>query len=181
MVMKPVLDKLHNDHINFSKLLSYLDKQLQMLEEGESCDLTSTLDAIKYMKEYPDYVHHPLENVVFKYFLEHYDESHEHILELLHEHDNMPLLTDKLIYMLEDALTDFLQSRKELCAHLKKYITIQKEHMNQEELHVYPILNSTLDEHDWEIIDSELVNVEDPLFSKKVEKSYQALLQRVLS
>ena len=181
MVMKPVLDKLHNDHINFSKLLSYLDKQLQILEECESFDLTSTIDAIKYMKEYADYVHHPLENVVFKYFLEHNDESHEHILELLHEHDDMPLLTDKLLYMLEAALADLPQSRKELCAYLKKYIAIQKEHMHQEDLHVYPILNSTLDEHDWGIIDSELANVEDPLFGKKVEQSYKALLQRVLS
>ena len=179
--MKPILDKLHNDHKNFAQLLSFLEKQLYLLEECEHSDLTSILDAIKYMKEYPDNVHHPLENIVFKYFLEHHEEAHEKIVELLHEHDEMPLLTENLLGMLSDALADIPQERKELCDYLKKYISIQKEHMNQEEVYVYPILSSTLDENDWEKIDSELALIDDPLFGKNVEKAYQGLFQQIIS
>ena len=67
--MKNILNKLHNDHINFSKLLAFLEKQHHLLEDCIRSDLSSTLDAIKYMKEYPDYVHHPLENIVLNIFL----------------------------------------------------------------------------------------------------------------
>lgn len=179
--MKPILDKLHNDHKNFIKLLSFLEKELHLLEECESCDLTLTVDAIKYMKEYPDYVHHPLEDIVFKYFLEHHAEAHEKIKELLHEHDEMPELTEKLLNMLEGVLAEIPQKREDLCAYLKKYISIQKEHMNREEAHVYPILNSKLSEDDWKEIDSELAHIEDPLFGEKLEKSYQGLFQQIVS
>lgn len=180
--MKPILDKLHNDHKNFSQLLSFLEKQLNLLEEEEYeySDFTSIFYAIKYMKEYPDYVHHPLENTVFKYFLEHHTEAHEKINELLHEHDEMPILTEKLLNMLESVLADVPQKREDLCACLKKYISIQKEHMNQEEAHVYPILKSKLSEDDWKKIDSELAHIEDPLFGIKVEKSYLGLFQRIV-
>jgi hypothetical protein len=33
--------------------------ELYLLEECENCDLALTSDAIKYMKEYPDYVYPP--------------------------------------------------------------------------------------------------------------------------
>ena len=178
--MKPILDKLHNDHKNFSKLLFFLEKQLQLLKNNRHSDFSLTLDAIKYMKEYPDYVHHPLEDIVFKYFIKHHEEAHDKITELLHEHDEMPKLTETLLEMLEGVLAEVPQNREELCAYLNKYITIQKEHMNQEEAHVYPILNSKLDEQDWVRIDSELANIEDPLFGKNVEKSYQGLLQQIV-
>ena len=109
------------------------------------------------MKEYPDYVHHPLENSVFKYFLESYDEPRNKITELLHQHKEMPALTNKLLDMFEAVLADVPQNRKELCSYLKEYITIQKEHMAQEEKHVYPILNSKLNEKYWQKINGELV------------------------
>ena len=178
--MENILEKLHKDHLNFIKLLEYLEQQYHLLEDCMRSDLSSTLDAIKYMKEYPDYVHHPLENIVFKYFIENYSEAHDEIVELVHEHEEMPHLTNKLLEMLEGALADVPQSREELSVYLKEYISVQKEHMNQEEAHVYPILNEKLDEKDWKRINSELAHIEDPLFGKRVEKSYQELLQQIV-
>lgn len=179
-LMKNILNKLHKDHINFQKLLVYLEEQLHLLENCENTDLELVLDAIWYMKEYPDLVHHPLENVVFKYFLQHYADAQAKIDELLHEHEEMPELTNKLLGMLRGALVDVPQSREELCEYLKEYISVQKEHMNEEEVHIYPLLNSKLNENDWQNIDSELAHIEDPLFGNKVEKSYQSLLQYVV-
>ena len=179
--MEPILDKLHEDHINFIKLLTFLEEQLRLLENCENPDLEATYDAIRYMKEYPDLVHHPLEDVVFKYFLENYSEAHDELVGLLQEHDDMPVLTDKLFEMLKGALSDMPQEREALCENLKKYIEVQKEHMNREEESVYPTINSTLDKNDWEKMDSELVNIEDPIFGHKVEKSYQRLFQQIFS
>ncbi len=177
--MKPILDKLHNDHINFFKLLSFLEKQLHSLEKYEPVELEAMHDAICYMKEYPDAVHHPLEDVVFKYFVTHYDKAREEINELLSEHEGLPLLTEKLSLMLQDAAADFPREREELCDCLQEYISTQKEHMNQEEANVYPVLDEILNEEDWKQIDSELAQVEDPLFGKQVERSFQGLLYKL--
>lgn len=178
--METLLDKLHKDHINFVKLLSFLEKQLQLLEHFENSDLAAMIDAIAYMKEYPDHVHHPLEDVIFKYFIEHYDDARESINDLLLQHIEMPLLTNKLLMMLKDALADIPQSRDELCESMSRYITLQREHMDKEEVEVYPFLKSNLDANDWENIDSELSKIDDPLFGENVKKSYQSLLFQVI-
>lgn len=177
--MKPILDKLHNDHINFFKLLSFLEKQLHSLKECESVELEAMRDAVSYMKEYPDAVHHPLEDVVFKYFTMHHGKAHEEINELLGEHEELPLLTEKLSLMLQDACADFPRKREELCDYLQKYISTQKEHMNREEADVYPVLDEVLNEEDWKQINSELAHVEDPLFGKQVGRSFQGLLHKL--
>lgn len=177
--MSELLDKLHNDHINFSKLLTFLEAQLSLLEDCESSDYVTMIEAIKYMQSYPDFVHHPLENVVFHYYLEHYDGAREEIRLLLKEHQEMPELTDKLLAILESVLADEPQERKMLCDNLQNYIALQKEHMNNEEANIYPILHSTLNDQDWENIESELLDIEDPLFGQQIEASYQRLRHHI--
>jgi len=83
--------------------------------------------------------------------------------------------------MLQSALVDVPQKREELHRYLKEYISVQKEHMNREESLVYPTINSVLNDDDWENISSELEFVKDPLFGDRVKKSYQALLQNIIS
>lgn len=180
--MKPILIKLHNDHENFIRLFSFLEKQCHMLEECDHCDLRSILDAIIYMKEYVEFAHHPLESIVFKYFLKHHEKTHEKIIDVLqHEHDVMPTLTENLIRMLNDALADSPQKREVLCYDLKKYISTQIEHMELEEEHIYPSLRSTLNENEWKEIDNEFVCMNDPLFGKNTEKKYLGLFQKIIS
>ncbi len=178
--MEPILDQLHSDHINFAKLLAFLDKQQRLLQGNKDPDLDSIYDAIRYMKEYPDQVHHPLENAVFKYFLEHYEEAHDDVTRLLHEHDEMPLLTNQLLYILNAAISGVPQEKQKLNDCLKEYISIQKKHMDDEEENIYPILNSKLTKADWDRISSDLVTVSDPLFGKQVKKPYQELLQQLV-
>lgn len=179
--MEAILQKLHNDHINFDKLLNVLEGQLHLLEDCEVSDLDTALDAVRYMKEYPDHVHHPMENIIFRYFLEHYDPAHERIHDLLLEHDDMPLLTDRLFEALQNALAGVPQEREELCKILGEYISIQRKHIDREEAHVYPLLDSRLDKEDWQQIDRGIAKVEDPLFGKDVHESYQRLLAQIMS
>lgn len=173
--MATILDKLHNDHKNFAKLLVFLEQQLALLENCESSDLNTMVEAIEYMKNYPDLIHHPLENVVFQYYLDHYDNEDKDVLEVMEEHEEMPLLTNKLLEILESVLADVPQERSVLCDSLNTYILAQKEHMNIEEAKIYPQLSSALNDQDWKNIDSELMDVEDPLFGRQVEQSYQRL------
>ncbi len=179
--MQAILEKLHNDHINFDRLLSTLEGQLRLLEDCETSDLDTTLDAVRYMKEYPDYVHHPMENTIFEYFQTHYEQANEHIHDLLAEHDDMPQFTDRLFEALQNAMAGFPQEREELCAILGEYISIQRKHMDREEVYVYPMINSRFNEEDWKQIDSVIAKVEDPLFGKDVHESYQRLFAQIMN
>ena len=169
------LDNLHNDHINFSKVLSFLEVQLNKLKACGEPDLDLILLAIQYMKEYPDQIHHPYENIVFRYFLEHYPDKHDAIKALMDEHDNMPLLTQRLLEMLQAILVDEPRSREELCNILDQYIKKQKEHMNIEEESIYPLLKSTMHKDDWSQVTNSLGVMNDPVFGSSIKSIYQPL------
>ncbi len=178
--MNTILDQLHEDHKNFIKLLEFMDDQASKIEKGEHADLESLLCAVQYMKEYPDLVHHPLEELVFDYFKSHHNDLDKELHEIKNEHETMPSLTEKLYLLLDGAIKGHPESREILFDYLIKYISIQKEHMNEEEGHVYPTIRSTLTDDEWNEFDSELTKVEDPLFGNNVEKCYQGLLYKVI-
>ena len=131
------------------------------------------------MKDYSDVIHHPLENIVFNYFLEYYDVNHDDIAHLMNEHEAMPELTKKIIYMLECVISEMPIERNLFCERLTEYIDVQKQHLNYEESKVYPCLSSNMKEHDWQALDVDLNKVDDPLFDQPTDKSYQLLLSRV--
>ncbi len=177
--MTELLDNLHDDHKNFVKLLEFLESQLNCIKNCEVVDFELILMAMIYMKEYPDEVHHPQENIIFNYFLEHYKDSHDDILALMQEHVSMPQLTDRIIDMLESIVCETPINRDEFCEHLAKYIDVQKQHMNQEESAVYPAIYEHFKPDDWKNLNMQLDNVPDPLFHDPTEKKYSQLLLKV--
>lgn len=179
MIMSNLLEKLHDDHRNFIKLLKYIELQLECVRDCEVVDFDTLLIALKYMKDYSDVIHHPLENIMFNYFLDSYDLNRDDITHLMNEHKEMPELTKKIIYMLECVISEMPIERNQFCEHLSKYIDIQKQHLNYEESKVYPCLSSNMKEHDWQAIDVGLNKPDDPLFDQPADKSYQLLLSRV--
>ena len=55
----------HADHVNFGRLLSMLESELDLVHEGGSPDYEMMLDIMYYMTHYSDAVHHPKEDLLF--------------------------------------------------------------------------------------------------------------------
>lgn len=179
--MNNLLDKLHNDHKNFIRLLTYIEHQLQIIKDCDLVDFQTIQFSIEYMKDYSDVIHHPQENIIFKYFIEHYDLNHNVIHGLMDEHEIMPTLTEKIIDMLECVISDVPISRAEFCEKLSEYINIQKNHMDHEESDVYPILYKEMTTEDWKALTSQYEDINDPLFGHPENKKYQELLNNINS
>ena len=179
--MENLLDKLHLDHVNFIKLLTFIECQLDHIQNCEIVDFETILFSMKYMKDYPDAIHHPLENIVFNYFLNQYDQLRDEIAELLHEHENMPLLTDKVVDMLQCVITEEPISRHLLCENLARYLDVQKAHMNREECEIYPVIYKIMKDSDWKALDETLTVSNDPLFDVPRNESYQLLFKTITS
>jgi len=179
--MNNLLDKLHNDHKNFSKLLSYAELQLEQIKVFEVIDFETMLYALEYMRDYSDSVHHPLEDIIFKYFLDHYRLSHFEITQLMNEHEEMPQLTEKIINMLQCIINEAPINRHEFCASLSKYINFQKQHINHEESVIYPSIQKNMEEHDWLTLSMESNMDSDPLFDQPSTQNYQLLLEKLIA
>ena len=177
--MKNVIDQLHADHINIAKVIDLLKKQYEEMSGDGSPDFNLMLDILDYIHSYPDYIHHPKENVVFKVYLEHHDDLQKTIDHLLKEHQEMGEKTRDLYDDIDGILNDSMVDKLELENKIADFIKQQMQHMDTEEGKVFPTLRETLTEDEFERIENELPSKEDPLFGEVVQKRFEALYEHI--
>ena len=177
--MTNVIDQLHADHINIAKVINLLRKQYEEMSGEGSPDFTLMLDILDYIHSYPDYIHHPKENAVFKVYLEHHDELRDTIEQLMKEHQEMGEKTRDLYDLIDGILNDTMVDKLELEKKISDFIEQQMRHMDSEESKVFPALREALTENDFERIETELPSKEDPLFGEVIKKRFEALYEHI--
>lgn len=178
---KVTLANLHNDHVNACILLDILDKELANLESGGEPDYLLMRDIIKYMVNYPDTVHHPLEEILFAR-LEKVDVgSLDSINRLYEEHNDLTFLGDELDDELEKIVAGSIVKKDRLLQLCHKYRELLYSHMKTEEEKVFPRIERIFSITDWSEIKSSLETIEDPLFGEAVLDYYQRLYDRIQS
>lgn len=179
MAMKDILDKLHQDHINASKLLDIYEQQLEELKQGGSPDYLVMRDIMKYMNGYPDVVHHPLEEMIFEKLEEKDKELTDKIGKLYHEHSEIDDTGDVLAEILSKIAAGQVTSLDVFLEKSEKYLDLMRSHMNLEESEIFPKIRERVTEDDWEAVDLALAGHSDPLFGDKVEQEYRALYESI--
>lgn len=177
--MSNVIDQLHADHINIAKVIDLLKKQYEQMNGDGSPDFSLMLDILDYIHSYPDYIHHPRENVVFKVYLEQHDELQETIAELMKEHKEMAERTRDLYEEIDGILNDSMVDKQELKNKIATFIQQQMQHMDTEEGAVFPTLRTVLTPEEFDRIETELPSREDPLFGDVVQKRFEALYEHI--
>ena len=66
-----MLKIIHNDHANMGLLLKLLRKNIRLLEEDEEIDYRLIKAVITYLRNYADQFHHPLEDLIYDYYIKH--------------------------------------------------------------------------------------------------------------
>ena len=178
--MHKIMADLHQDHHNLARVLRIMESQLEHLVEGKHENLFLMQDATKYIQNYPDLIHHPKENKVFEVFKSRSDDAADIVARLSKEHQELPKATIKFQLMLDDAINGLgLVNREELVEKIKGFIKNEWEHMNLEEDVLFPLIDTTLTDDDWNVLDSQISEMSDPLFSDKIEESYKNLYQSI--
>lgn len=177
--MKNILDKLHHDHINAAKLLDLYEKQLEILKQGGNPDYPVMQDIMKYMKYYPDVVHHPLEEVIFEKLEIRDKEIANSIARLYKEHSEIDDMGDKLAETLLKITTGEITSLEDFQNDSENYLQLMRSHMDLEESEVFPAIKEFLSDDDWDNIDLVLAGYNDPLFGDKVEEEYRNLFRSI--
>ncbi len=174
--MSTTIAKLHQEHIGMTKLLKILDQQLATFHAGDTPDYQMMLDVMHYMIHYPDMSHHPKEDVVFMH-LKTVDASlSADIEQLVQEHKDLVAKGHEFFSTLQLALDDaamFSRSTLEEQAHA--YIDLLRRHMDLEEAKVMPAAAKSISEAEWQKIQAEIEELEDPLFGSTVKEDYVAL------
>ena len=147
-----MLARLLVEHDHILKTLNLLEMQFLDLCRGGTPDFSLMRSILEYIQEYPEQIHHPLEDRIYSILLERVDEV-ELIQELAAEHTELEKETRKLKNSLE-LLKSSVVSKEEIKKQLSTFLVRQRQHIYIEEEKVYPLIQSVLTQKDWKYVQS---------------------------
>ena len=179
--MSNVIDSLQQDHRNLSQLLDLLEIQVDHFAAGEYTDFQIITDIMHYFMNYPDVYHHPHEDLVFAALKSKNVNVADQIDEISTEHQNMAKDSAAIYDMMKHIQGNAIYSREEIVTRLRDYIARYRSHINTEEGELFALAESILEDVDWQKIDAEMIDTDDPLFGKIQNQEYQDLYKIILS
>ena len=180
--MHPIQHQLHSDHHHIQLLLNCLSQEIDCFDfdSQRSADMEIILSALDYFHVYPDKWHHPTEDIIFQRLLDK-KLSEKVILEkLMREHEKIIHETININQLFQTAADDCIVSAIELVSSARKFISLQRTHLNIENEFIYPILSDVFDAEDWKSIEAEIKIHDDPLFNNKSKKEYKHLYKYII-
>lgn len=173
--MPEVLDRLHKEHADLTRLLDLLDRQLALFTAGKPADYDTISAILQYCQEYPAAVHHPKEDLVYGRLRGRDPALAAEVGDLEEEHRDLAEMTLSLSSLIERALAEEPVNREQVHNLTRDFIHRYRDHIAREELHVFPAARQVLSENDWIEIDGQLGDRDDPLFGEVVADYFQSL------
>ncbi|EPJ45813.1 MAG: hypothetical protein OFPII_24610 [Osedax symbiont Rs1] len=147
-----MLAELHKDHINMSKLLAILEKNIKSTRQGAAADLPLMAEAIEYIGHYADVYHHPLEDIMYTHFAGRSRELDALMRQCQEEHRQLHAQTEQVLLPISEILLDGIQPLSDILSALEKFIATENQHLNFEEAKIFPLIESIASAEDWEVI-----------------------------
>jgi len=178
--MKHLIESLHEDHRNLSKLLGLLEANLLVLQSDNDPDYPLMVDIIEYIHSYPDVFHHPREDLLYQTVMERDSSVREEIEPVLQQHSKLNNCTHKLLDSLNAVLNDTLVDKTRLVDDIHEFIGLQRAHIMLEESRIFPHIERLLTSDDINWLDEQHPPATDPLFGEHVEERFRQLYKHIL-
>lgn len=178
--MHALIKELRQEHQGHRQLLALLKRKLAKLEQGMPPNYGLIEDTINYIGDYAGRYHHPKEDIVYQYIIKKGLDFHGDFDKVVKEHNRFDQLTSPLSKSLQSILLDIIVPRETFIVQLSDFILAEQSHLDSEDNHIFPLIETLLAEDDWLLITAALpVKNEDPLFGEKVHNEYLDLYHRL--
>jgi len=162
---RQVMARLEDDHVHIARVLEALEEVLSAPAD-EDVNWEILADIISYLQEYPDTVHHPVEDQLFDRVLDKGLTPAER--ELVHtnlaQHAEIIGATAQLAHDVAQILNDIVVPIDQLQDHFKHYLELQRVHMRNEIHHLFPLAERQLAQEDWQEMATQMAAHADPMF-----------------
>lgn len=180
--MTTTIDAWQQDHMNFSRLLDMLETEVRLFHEAATPDYELMLDIMYYMIHYPDVYHHPKEDLVFGKVAAMDPQVRDAVQNLLAQHVVLKQSGTRLYEELQGVVDGAMRPRGSVEQPAETYIRYFRDHMNNEESTLLPLVRKLLSPSDWAAIEAIAPTRSDPLFgSDAVGKRYEQLHRRIVA
>ena len=173
--MSTIMEQLRNDHANVATLLEILEMQIDAVEKEREADFELMHDVMLYMTRYPDWHHHPMEDLVFERMRERDVESEEVVERLLREHVALKEKGASLLDLLARVVDGALVERDELSARGRDYALFLRSHMELEDREAFPRAEQALRPEDWTAVETGMEARDDPVFGPVLQEEFRSL------
>ncbi|MET0071503.1 MAG: hemerythrin domain-containing protein [Candidatus Thiodiazotropha sp.] len=176
--MRPLLEKLHKDHINLARLLDLMSHELDALSAGHEANFDLKIEMLDYVEHYAEQSHHPTEDQINKVaFRKKSMKEHKPLYErITKEHVDLIGLARNYRKTLEGAMQGEVLLREEVETRGREFVALQRQHIDLEEQEVFPLVESVLSDKDWQKLEAEIAHGEDPLFNRQDYNRFRSLI-----
>lgn len=176
-----VLEQLHQDHINLSKLLRILEDLADHIDAGERPDFQLMAEIADYIEIYVKRHHHPREDRMYAFFEGRSMQLDKVITRCKGEHAGLEATGRSLIEIIDGPMHDAVVRIDDLVSRLREFVSAEREHLDFEEGEVFPKLSALSYAADWSDLDQVLPPENDPIFGQAETDRFIRLGQRVAS
>lgn len=174
--MHPLAKRLRDDHRHLLRVLAVLEAQIEALGRAEDVDFDLMLDAMTYITEFPNRLHHPVEDVLFAQLANRDVVAATACRAQIAEHERL-FHDSAAFYGLLEAIQmdEATLTREQLLADGHGFVAAQRVHLTREETELLPLAERVLDVTDWDRAALTAGEVEDPLDATTRPARYEAL------
>ncbi len=168
-----LLGALHRDHLDILDVLRVIEQQLTAMEAGADGDFLLLSDCVDYLDKYANCVHHAGEDILFDHVAQHLGGFGPVVAALQGEHEELRRMTDTLREELACVESDTPCDRAAFLALLRRYVGLQRAHLEQEEREVYPAIAAWIRKE--RTAQALPLAADDPLLAEDTRTRYRAL------
>lgn len=169
----------HAQHLNFTRLLDLLEKQVAAFLAGEQPDYDLMRDIVYYLRHYADQLHHPQEDLVFARLGELDPKMKPQTDRLVQEHRVIAAAGETLLKHLDAVVAGALEPRSNVEAAAATFLSHYRQHLAIEDREVIPQAADLLTPEDWAAVAAAVPAVPDPLFGVGIDARYRELARRI--
>ena len=157
-----LLRRLRQDHRDFYQLYTMLEESLANGSFDEESDYLLLADVARFMTDYLDRRHHPLEEFIFEQVLKFHPASAEQLQRLEDDHERIASEGRKLLRQVEQASDPRKPRQPErLLARWRRFCETLRAHVEMEEQVLFPEALAQIPEQAWTIVQRDW-NLKDP-------------------
>ncbi len=171
------MTELREDHRNMAIVLDLLETLVEEMEAGKDPDFELFDEIMRYMTVYPDAVHHPKEDVVYKQLREKRPDLSDGLDDVPGDHRDIARLGSLLRDEVEAINAGAAVRRDTMIEDTGAYINRLRGHMQWEETDLFPRIDQMLDAEPHKVDVSEWQHIKDPVFELEIEAGFRRLMQ----
>jgi hemerythrin-like domain-containing protein len=174
-----ILSELREDHRNMSILLNLIERESNLIYDGEEPDFELVHDIMHYMTVYPDAVHHPKEDQLYAELKSVRPDLAAGFERITLDHRSISENGLKLREELGAINAGSFVRRKTIVSNALRYVNQLRSHMQWEELDLFKRCDEMVDDGHAFIVESIVVRMNDPLFGDESHVQFKHLLKSI--